>query len=282
MATNLPFTGRFKITCEYGRKNTARLKWGKGSHPGIDIVGISSKKVYGTCDGKVARTGYDKSYGNFVVVKESGVDRYHWFCHLESIARKKGDIINRASMIGIMGKTGNVTGTHLHYEIRNASNKYGDDQNPADYMGIPNKVGIYESDDYQIREVPDITYKVHISRDGWLESKENGEVAGTKGESLGIEAFVAEADIPIWYKGHMQDEGDIPKEKEWLTNGEILGSTGKSKRLEEITLRCDTHKLKVSAHVQDIGDIFYTEGNQITIGTRGRALRLEALTIQFV
>ena len=31
--TNLPFSGRFKVTCEYGRKNTAKLKWAKGSHP---------------------------------------------------------------------------------------------------------------------------------------------------------------------------------------------------------------------------------------------------------
>lgn len=33
MATNLPFSGRFKITCEYGRKNSGSLKWAKGSHP---------------------------------------------------------------------------------------------------------------------------------------------------------------------------------------------------------------------------------------------------------
>ena len=270
------------MTCEYGRKNTPKLGWAKGSHPGIDLVGITSTKVYNTCDGTVVRTGFDNAYGNFVVVKETGIERYHWFCHLSSISRKKGDKIGRTSIIGIMGGTGRVTNPHLHYEIRNASNKYGDDQNPADYMKIPNKVGIYESNDYQIREVPDISYKVHIAQKGWQECKENGEVAGTKGESLGIEAFVAEADIPIWYKGHMQDEGDIPKEKEWLTNGEMLGSTGKAKRLEEITLRCDSHKLKVSAHVEGIGDVFYKEGNLIVIGTRGRALRLEALTIQFV
>lgn len=181
-----------------------------------------------------------------------------------------------------MGATGNVTGAHLHYEIRNASNKYGDDQNPAIYMGIPNKVGIYESDDYQIREIPDITYKVHIARDGWLESKINGEVAGTKGESLRIEAFVANADVPIYYKGHMEEKGDIPKDKEWLTNGEVLGTTGESKRLEEITIKCPTHKIKASAHIEGLGDIYYTEGNEVTIGTRGRALRLEAITIQFV
>ena len=181
-----------------------------------------------------------------------------------------------------MGATGNVTGTHLHYEIRNASNKYGDDQNPATHMGIPNKVGVYESENFQIREIPDITYKVHIAQKGWQESKINGELAGTKGEALGIEAFIAEADVPIFYKGHMEEKGDIPKDKEWLTNGEMLGTTGQGKRLEEITIKCETHKLKISAHIEGIGDVYYTEGNEITIGTRGRALRLEAITIQFV
>lgn len=278
MATNLPFTGRFRVTCEYGRKNTAKLGWAKGSHPGIDLVGITSTKIYSTCDGTVYRTGIDSAYGNYVVVKEAGADRYHWFCHLSSIARKKGDRVGRTSIIGIMGGTGRVTNPHLHYEIRNASNKYGDDQNPAAYMGIPNKVGVYESNDYQIREVPDITYKVHIAQKGWQESKENGEIAGTKGEALGIEAFIAEADVPIEYKGHIQDIGDV----DWVKNGEMLGTTGQGKRLEEITLKCDTHKIKVSAHIQDIGDTFYTEGNLVVIGTRGRALRLEAITIQFV
>ena len=241
-------------------------------------MGITSTKVYATCDGKVTRTGYDKSYGNFVVVKETGIDRYHWFCHLKSIARKVGDYVSRASIIGIMGATGNVAGTHLHYEIRNVSNKYGDDQNPATYMGIPNKIGVYESSDYQIKKIPDISYKVHVAELGWQESKINGEIAGTKGQALGIEAFIAEADVPIQYKGHIQDIGDT----NWYKNGEMLGTTGQAKRLEEITIKCDSNKLKVSAHIEGLGDIYYAEGNEVTLGTKGRALRLEALTIQFV
>ena len=116
------------------------------------MVGIDSDIVYATCKGKIYRTGYDKSYGNYVVVKEDNANRYHWFCHLASILKKSG-AVSQTTKLGIMGATGNVTGKHTHYEIRNASNKYGDDTNPATFMGIPNQVGTYNSNDYQINQV---------------------------------------------------------------------------------------------------------------------------------
>ena len=39
-----------------------------------------------------------------------------------------------------MGATGNATGKHLHFEIRDNTNKYGNDLNPCDWLGIENKV----------------------------------------------------------------------------------------------------------------------------------------------
>ena len=154
MATNIPFTGRFKVTCEYGRKGN----WAAGRHTGIDLVGLSSKTVYATCDGTVSRIGFDNSYGNFVVVKAND-GYYHWFCHLASISASVGQKVTRVSKIGIMGSTGNSTGPHTHYEIRTPENKYGQDINPATYMGIPNKVGTYHSADYQLKEqAPVIEY----------------------------------------------------------------------------------------------------------------------------
>lgn len=143
MATNIPFTGRFKVTCEYGRKGN----WAAGRHTGIDLVGLSSKVVYATCDGTVSRTGFDNSYGNFVVVKGND-GYYHWFCHLASISASVGQKVTRVSKLGIMGSTGNSTGPHTHYEIRTPENKYGKDINPATFMGIPNVVGTYHSADY--------------------------------------------------------------------------------------------------------------------------------------
>ena len=145
MSTNIPLTGKFKVTCEYKRKGN----WIAGWHTGIDMV-CDNDKIYSSCKGEVTRTGWDNSYGNFIVVKNNADGKYHWFCHLSKISVSKGTKVSRTSVIGIMGNTGNSTGKHLHFEIRNASNKYADNSNPADYMGIPNKVGSYDSNNYQI------------------------------------------------------------------------------------------------------------------------------------
>lgn len=50
-----------------------------------------------------------------------------------------------------MGKTGNATGIHLHYEIRLPSNAYDKTINPADYMKIKNSIGVYNSKNYEIK-----------------------------------------------------------------------------------------------------------------------------------
>ena len=144
MPTNIPLTGNFRVTCEYKRKGN----WAAGWHTGIDMV-CDNDTIYGTCDGTVYKIGVDKSYGNYITVKAPD-GKYHWFCHLSKVTCNEGDKISRTTKIGVMGNTGNSTGKHLHFEIRNSSNKYADNSNPADYMGIPNKVGSYDSDNYQI------------------------------------------------------------------------------------------------------------------------------------
>lgn len=156
MATNIPLTGEFRVTCEYKRKGN----WSAGWHTGIDLVG--PEKIYSSCDGEVIRTGYDKSYGNYIVVRNKEDGRYHWFCHLSQISNGAGKKVSRTTVIGIMGSTGNSTGKHLHFEIRNASNKYADTINPADYMRIPNKVGTYNSANYQISETVNTTNKTKV------------------------------------------------------------------------------------------------------------------------
>lgn len=145
MATNIPLTGVFRVTCAYKTKGS----WSAGWHTGIDLVGEDI--IYGTCDGTVVRIGDDKSYGTFIVIKAHD-GKFHWFCHLRKVTCSVGQQVSRTTKIGIMGNTGNSTGKHLHFEIRNASNVYADTSSPATYMGIPNMVGEYHSANFQVKQ----------------------------------------------------------------------------------------------------------------------------------
>ena len=201
MATNIPLTGKFRVTCEYKRKGS----WACGWHTGIDMV-CDNDKIYSSCNGEVARTGWDNSYGNFIVVKNDADGKYHWFCHLSKINISKGAKVTRTSVIGIMGSTGNSTGKHLHFEIRNASNKYADNSNPADYMGIPNAVGSYDSANYQISNTTSsstgttkvFAVKTNIRETPSLKGVAHLYKANTTVEIL--EENVANADGYVWDK----------------------------------------------------------------------------------
>lgn len=126
---------------------------------------------------------------------------------------------------------------------------------------------------------PTIKYEVHGENYGWSQGlKEDGQEAGTTGQALRIEAIKIYADVPIEYSGHVQDIGDVP----FVKNGEVLGTIGQGKRLEQITIKCSTHKIKATAHVEELGWLTSIEGNEVVIGTKGRALRLEALTLELV
>lgn len=122
-----------------------------------------------------------------------------------------------------------------------------------------------------------IKYKVHVQNIGWQEEKENGELAGTEGESLRIEAIIIDSTIPLQYRVHIQDKGW----SEWVPQGCMAGTVGEGKRLEAIEI-ISQKEIKATAHIQDIGWQETTRGTQIKIGTEGRGLRLEALKLEFI
>ena len=142
--TNLPITGIFNITATYGQKG----EYWKNGHQGIDIT-CSNKNIYATCDGTVRVVAYDANgWGQYVSVGDAE-GRKHIFCHLVkgSVKVKEGQKVNRSTILGTMGTTGNSTGVHLHYQINDKNNK---SMNPCPYLGVPNKKGQYNSEDYHI------------------------------------------------------------------------------------------------------------------------------------
>ena len=124
----------------------------------------------------------------------------------------------------------------------------------------------------------EITEEQYNALESNQEEKENGEIAGTIGEAKRIEAIKIFADKPIKYRVHIQDIGWT----EFVPNGCEAGTTGQSKRIEAIEIVTDGTPMIAQAHIQDIGWQAEVVGTTIKIGTEGRALRLEALKLQYV
>lgn len=122
-----------------------------------------------------------------------------------------------------------------------------------------------------------ITYMAHVQNIGWQESKSNGELSGTTGQGLRIEAILINADINIQYRVHMQDKGW----SEYVPNGCIAGTVGESRRIEAIEIISSSKEIIAQAHIENEGWLAESRGTHIKIGTEGRGLRLEALILKF-
>lgn len=86
-------------------------------HTGLDFNGDSGDPIVAIANGTVTSTGYDGSYGNKTVVTlDDGTEI--WFCHQSSIYVSVGDTVRGGELIGTVGATGHVTGSHLHIEVR--------------------------------------------------------------------------------------------------------------------------------------------------------------------
>lgn len=135
------FHGDFRITGCYLQN------WGHWApptkpHTGLDLVGDDSKQIFAPVSGTVEHAG-DAGDGFGIFVKILAADgRRHYLCHMSSTAAKEGQTVKEGDFIGVMGATGNVTGAHTHYEIRTTGTTTA---SPADFLGLPNKQGSYNS-----------------------------------------------------------------------------------------------------------------------------------------
>ena len=86
-------------------------------HTGLDFNGSEGQEIMAVANGVVTSVGYDGSYGNKTVITlEDGTE--HWYAHQSSYAVSEGDVVRAGEVIGYIGSTGNVTGSHLHFEVR--------------------------------------------------------------------------------------------------------------------------------------------------------------------
>jgi len=89
----------------------------KGRHRGIDLTAPIGTAVFAALDGQVVMAGKHKQYGNFVVV-EHGNGVVTLYAHHKLNLVREGDIVRRGQKIAEVGRTGNSTGPHLHFELK--------------------------------------------------------------------------------------------------------------------------------------------------------------------
>jgi murein DD-endopeptidase MepM/ murein hydrolase activator NlpD len=103
-----------KITTPFGKKGS---NWSKGFHTGVDFAVKSGTEVLAVANGKIEPANWGKSYGIQAIQKVEG----GWviYAHLSKLDVKPGDKVVKGQRIGLSGNTGNSTGPHLHFELRN-------------------------------------------------------------------------------------------------------------------------------------------------------------------
>lgn len=111
------------ISSPYGKRKAMNTSKGKTSafHDGVDYATYGVKlPQYPVADGIVLSCGTDWAYGGakyvWVKYENLGVKMLHY--HLDSISVKKGQAVNKNTVLGYTGKTGKATGIHLHLGLK--------------------------------------------------------------------------------------------------------------------------------------------------------------------
>ncbi len=104
-----------------------RLSQGIHGWNGVDLAAPSGSPIYAAAAGTVIVSrvgGWNGGYGNYVVIDHgNGVQTL--YSHMNADNVSVGQSVARGDLIGSVGKTGQATGFHLHFEVRGAKNPFG-------------------------------------------------------------------------------------------------------------------------------------------------------------
>lgn len=244
----------------------------------VDLIKMYLDKVFGI---KAGAWGNAKDYYenlNNLPLKNS----FTRISNTASFIPQKGDIVvwgaglgNTYGHIAIATGEGN-TSSFYSYDLNWGSKIVHKVQhNYKGFLGV-----LRPNDQTKITGiVPNIQYKVHIQDKGWTDWENTGEVAGTEGEGLRVEAIILQGNngLDLSYRVHMENIGW----SDWVGNGQVAGTTGESRRIEAIEIKSNK-MLEVQEHIQNVGWMPSSKGTNIKIGTEGKSLRLEAFKIDVI
>lgn len=132
----------------------------------------------------------------------------------------------------------------------------------------------------------DFYYRAHVQNYGWMPAVGGGEVAGTVGEGLRMEALVINMTENgrnmVRYCAHVENYGWMG----WQNSGNVAGTVGKELRMEAVRIELEPryenkYDIYYRAHVQNGGWLGWAKNGE-PAGTAGAGLRMEAIQIRLV
>ena len=124
----MPLNREISITSPYGTRMHPIFGASK-FHNGIDLA-ANYENVYSVLDGVVTETGWDNNGGgNYIKIKH--FDRFETaYLHLSEIYYRVGEFVKAGFIIAKSGNSGNSTGPHLHFSVK----EFGQSINPSHFL----------------------------------------------------------------------------------------------------------------------------------------------------
>ena len=133
---NLPVQGSGAMIWPLGGPITSDFGWrvhpitgAQRFHSGIDIGGDYGDPIYAAQAGTVEYAGWISGYGNAVIINHGG-GISTLYGHCQSLEVSTGQSVAQGELIAECGSTGNSTGPHCHFEVR----ENGEPVNPLSYL----------------------------------------------------------------------------------------------------------------------------------------------------
>lgn len=274
-------------SCVGDKASGVNVSWGSAPYWGETLAAIARS---------LDAAGGNKDYGYYTIGIKDTVSTSHNDVNVRKDASTSSTVLY-------------TTGSHSNYPviIRNTSGNFYEIQSDGvlnsgrsavvDSTGnySLNNMYAYISKDYVTTVFTgnkssdaSVKYSVHAQTYGWMDTVQDGTMAGTSGEAKRLEAIqISLGNAPvsgsIQYRVHRQTYG---WETDWKSDGATSGTTGEGKRLEAIQIKltgqmAEKYDVYYRVHAQSYGWLGWAKNGE-SAGTSGMAKRLEAIEICLV
>lgn len=104
---------RVALTARFGQCSSL---WAR-CHTGLDFSAGIGTPIRAVLGGRVVSSGWAGAYGQLTKI-EARPGLQFWYAHQSARRVRVGEVVKTGQVIGLVGASGNVTGPHLHLEVR--------------------------------------------------------------------------------------------------------------------------------------------------------------------